>query len=366
MPVVASITAVVRKRRRCATQTLCTDLQSVLHVYRRLACAFRFGTNSEKKNKISTVHGGSMQQRPSSPSLSRGKRKVPPGAWWFQREGYWDTDRLVWVPYTPVPQFFTFPGPLNVFMRPDARRWIDANTGDVRKDIVEYWQTTSWPHLTRSVRNVYVERRRRSLRMYRSTLWRVLAVVPGFSANEMAARFGEDVVRTGDEFRVDVYGNVVARRAQRYSPTAWDVDHIFPYSRGGLSVRGNLRVLHSRANQVVKGDRIETLIDPATMLVGIDVAQFLRMYSGARDKRALYKRLTSRTQRIESEISKHANLTVARRIGAQLRCDNCLVEGSASLVCSQCKQFQFCSLRCHQQEWLSEHGKHRGMCTPKT
>ncbi|KAF6166956.1 hypothetical protein GIB67_030649, partial [Kingdonia uniflora] len=44
-------------------------------------------------------------------------------------------------------------------------------------------------------------------------------------------------------FRVDSYGNVLYYHADSASPLAWDIDHWFPCSRGGLTVPSNLRVL---------------------------------------------------------------------------------------------------------------------------
>ena len=41
-----------------------------------------------------------------------------------------------------------------------------------------------------------------------------------------------------NELKLDYYGNVISLNSERYSPTAWDVDHIFPHSRGGLSQFG--------------------------------------------------------------------------------------------------------------------------------
>ncbi|RVW77084.1 hypothetical protein CK203_047769 [Vitis vinifera] len=44
-------------------------------------------------------------------------------------------------------------------------------------------------------------------------------------------------------FRVDPYGNVLYYHADSASPLAWDIDHWFPCSRGGLTVPSNLRIL---------------------------------------------------------------------------------------------------------------------------
>ena len=48
-----------------------------------------------------------------------------------------------------------------------------------------------------------------------------------------------------DDFRLDPFGNVVALRAEpRFSVCGFQVDHIFPWARGGLTVRNNLMALH--------------------------------------------------------------------------------------------------------------------------
>eukprot|EP00983_Pelagomonas_calceolata_P108456 1159460-Pelagomonas_calceolata.AAC.7 len=44
-------------------------------------------------------------------------------------------------------------------------------------------------------------------------------------------------------FRVDVYGNVVALDAVPGSPAAFSMDHIMPWSRGGLTKTENLMAL---------------------------------------------------------------------------------------------------------------------------
>ncbi|KAJ0075258.1 hypothetical protein Patl1_34343 [Pistacia atlantica] len=43
--------------------------------------------------------------------------------------------------------------------------------------------------------------------------------------------------------RVDPYGNVLYYHADSASPLAWDIDHWFPCSRGGLTVPSNLRII---------------------------------------------------------------------------------------------------------------------------
>lgn len=49
-----------------------------------------------------------------------------------------------------------------------------------------------------------------------------------------------------ERYRSNPYGNVVALEAKGRSVCAFDVDHIFPWARGGLSVPANLMALFWR------------------------------------------------------------------------------------------------------------------------
>ena len=68
----------------------------------------------------------------------------------------------------------------------------------------------------------------------------------------MAAALG--AVRTDFDAccRCDAYGNVVALHAKGDAVCSFDVDHIFPWSRGGLSVPVNLMAVYWGANRHVK------------------------------------------------------------------------------------------------------------------
>ncbi|KAG1666225.1 hypothetical protein FOA52_011525 [Chlamydomonas sp. UWO 241] len=86
-------------------------------------------------------------------------------------------------------------------------------------------------------------------------------------------------------FRVDAYGNVVSLlAAPKYSICGFQGDHIFPWSRGGLTVRPNLAALHWLANERVKNDELlnanachrdsgRSLVE--RMHVGLSMEQFL-------------------------------------------------------------------------------------------
>uniref|UniRef100_A0A061R0D0 HNH domain-containing protein n=1 Tax=Tetraselmis sp. GSL018 TaxID=582737 RepID=A0A061R0D0_9CHLO len=96
-----------------------------------------------------------------------------------------------------------------------------------------------------------------------------------------------------DDFRVDPFGNVVSIRAEkRWSVCGFQVDHIFPWARGGLTEPNNLMALHWHANQHVKNDAILNAneVHPENgmpledrMLVGLSVEQ-LRGLTEMRDR----------------------------------------------------------------------------------
>ena len=56
-----------------------------------------------------------------------------------------------------------------------------------------------------------------------------------------------------------------------------DLDHVLPWSRGGLSVSGNLRLLHWGANRNVKKAFIGDMLPEQSLQVGLSVDQFLRL-----------------------------------------------------------------------------------------
>ena len=277
-----------------------------------------------------------------------GAPAVPRQPLWFQRPdgGRWDAQRRVWVPYAPMPLYFELPGPLNVYGRPDAAEyWLDAD-GRVHGYIVRRWERELWPRLTRTARAAYTEPRRTSLRRFHDTLWARLRPVPGFGNADLVRIFGAANVRAGDELRFDHYGNVLARRARRFSRAAWDVDHIFPFSRGGLSQLPNLRIVAARANQVVKRSRLEPLVNPADMAaVGVSLAELERIVAEARSDPRVYARLVEPLRLVRDEIERAVAEERAEHERFERACDVC-AERAAEHVCARCRTRQYCSMRC--------------------
>ncbi|KAJ7951849.1 Trichohyalin [Quillaja saponaria] len=80
--------------------------------------------------------------------------------------------------------------------------------------------------------------------------------------------------------RVDPYGNVLYYHADTASPLAWDIDHWFPCSRGGLTVPSNLRILQWQASKK-KHNKLEFLIPWWDFQLGISVNQFLSIFASS-------------------------------------------------------------------------------------
>ena len=86
------------------------------------------------------------------------------------------------------------------------------------------------------------------------------------------------------KFRVDMWGNMICLPktvpgglADNESLCFFDVDHTFPFSRGGRSVLKNFEALQCCANRWVKSDRLVQTLDPREMLCGISAAQLLAL-----------------------------------------------------------------------------------------
>ncbi|KAJ4718248.1 trichohyalin [Melia azedarach] len=80
--------------------------------------------------------------------------------------------------------------------------------------------------------------------------------------------------------RVDPYGNVLYYHADSASPLAWDIDHWFSCSRGGLTVPSNLRILQWQVCKR-KHNKPEFLVPWWDLQLGISVNQFLSIFASS-------------------------------------------------------------------------------------
>ncbi|KAI9107379.1 hypothetical protein K1719_021416 [Acacia pycnantha] len=80
--------------------------------------------------------------------------------------------------------------------------------------------------------------------------------------------------------RVDPYGNVLYYHADSASPLAWEIDHWFPCSRGGLTVLSNLRILQRQACKK-KNNKLEFLVPWWDFQLGLSVNQFLSIFASS-------------------------------------------------------------------------------------
>ncbi|XP_027340689.1 trichohyalin [Abrus precatorius] len=80
--------------------------------------------------------------------------------------------------------------------------------------------------------------------------------------------------------RVDAYGNVLYYHADSASPLAWDIDHWFPCSRGGLTVLSNLSILQRQACKRKK-NKLEFLVPWWDFQLGISVNQFMSIFASS-------------------------------------------------------------------------------------
>ena len=77
-----------------------------------------------------------------------------------------------------------------------------------------------------------------------------------------------------DKFRVDMYGNVVSIDSSDGALCKFDVDHIFPWCRGGRSARNNFVACQWDANRRVKSDTLLQALSARDMACGLSPEQF--------------------------------------------------------------------------------------------
>ena len=88
-----------------------------------------------------------------------------------------------------------------------------------------------------------------------------------------------------EHFREDSYGNVVSDKATRNSGLCFfDVDHIWPWSRGGRSVQANFEGVQWAANRWPKSDNIVPSLDLEAMQCGLSMAQLKALVAHAKHK----------------------------------------------------------------------------------
>lgn len=87
-----------------------------------------------------------------------------------------------------------------------------------------------------------------------------------------------------DKYRVDMYGNVVSIEASDGALCKFDVDHIFPWSRGGRSVNSNFVACQYDANRRVKNDALVQSLRAEDMACGLSPEQFKALMTYAEVK----------------------------------------------------------------------------------
>ncbi|KAL6569350.1 hypothetical protein OROMI_013864 [Orobanche minor] len=108
--------------------------------------------------------------------------------------------------------------------------------------------------------------------------------------------------------RVDAYGNVLYYHADAASPLAWNIDHWFPCSRGGLTVPSNLRILQWQVCKR-KHNKLEFLIPWWDFQLGISINQFLSIFASSNSdfRRRAYSWLFSEGESEEVNASQTVN-----------------------------------------------------------
>jgi hypothetical protein len=93
-----------------------------------------------------------------------------------------------------------------------------------------------------------------------------------------------------DVFKVDMYGNVVAKGASDGALCFFDVDHVFPWSRGGRSVMSNFEAVQCFANRSVKSDRLHPTILDSEILVGLTLPELQGLLALVKGRGRNFKR----------------------------------------------------------------------------
>ena len=81
------------------------------------------------------------------------------------------------------------------------------------------------------------------------------------------------VVKFLDKYKLDVFGNVISQTTNKNALVAFDVDHLFPWSRGGRSNIHNFVCCQNVANRFVKGDKLLPCLTTKDMACGLHLEQ---------------------------------------------------------------------------------------------
>ena len=63
-----------------------------------------------------------------------------------------------------------------------------------------------------------------------------------------------------EEYRLDIFGNVISKNAEGQSLCAFVLDHVFPWSRGGRSVNQNIATIYWGAHNVKRAQILQVRI----------------------------------------------------------------------------------------------------------
>ncbi|KOO26291.1 hypothetical protein Ctob_001384 [Chrysochromulina tobinii] len=111
--------------------------------------------------------------------------------------------------------------------------------------------------------------------------------LPAFGSptwGEYNASWGKSTKALLSMFRPDMWGNMVCLPdkidplgATNGSLCFFDVDHLFPFSRGGQSIKDNFAAVQCVANRYIKGDNLIPYLNPVQMACGISSKQLVAM-----------------------------------------------------------------------------------------
>ncbi|GMI41659.1 hypothetical protein TrCOL_g12790 [Triparma columacea] len=120
-------------------------------------------------------------------------------------------------------------------------------------------------------------------------------------AFQNCAKIENDVINfetTKVKFRVDRHGNVVGGKGTgNFSITKFDVDHIFPWSKGGLTETENLEALHWRANRIVKKDKFLQELRKEELETGLREDQIVCLFRYIKEVKPFYGKTETRSMK---------------------------------------------------------------------